>query len=432
MSSKCTPDTGNLSFLTLVSKRLDVLPTSKKISKAKSVTSPGEDAKAKADGNDGKKYKTVDSPTKKKILLDLKKAVIIIMSSELKPEDISTTELQKMLDRVEFGAYNKMLTKVLTKHVIIPQILKSHLSSSPTSLLRPEVSHNGEEKLRDGSAAQISQKIVKLFFQPAIILILGGGLLIAHDKLGIFRDRVIQILKSMPARVFLTLRNRILEVLEEFHYDSKDKNQIREFNRNTCSKHWWFNFMRRNQDIKDLWESIPLERMLHKDKHNKEDSTDDSSPLPGPPDTKGEPLTVPNPVMLKMMADSVGISFNPFPASLLQTMQEGLLGEGLSFPPQTNNGEIVKKEEEATPTPIVRTEMAIEPKVEETKTTNQIITKNEEEATKTENTAETNMQPQVQMPMNDMSAPQIDYLPMLLQQKKVIDFLILMRLKRGY
>jgi hypothetical protein len=398
MSSKCPPDT-------------DVLPTSKKISKAKSVASPSEDSKAKGEGNDGKKYKTVDSPTKKKILLDLKKAVIVIMSSELTPEDISTTELQKMLDRVEFGAYNKMLTKVLTKH--FPNFVATTRSLTQwRRKIKGWVSSSDKPENR-------------------------GGLLIAHDKLGTFRDRVIQILKSMPARVFLTLRNRILEVLEEFHYDSKDRNQIREFNRNTCSKHWWFNFMRRNQDIKDLWESIPLERMLHKDKHgesghkNKEDSTDDSSPLPNPPDTKGEPLTLPNPVMLKMMAESAGLSFAPFPASLLQTMQEGLLGEGLSFP-QTNSGEIVKKEEESAPNPIVRTEMAIETKVEETKAANQIITKNEEEATKTESTAEAPMQRETQMPMNDLSAPQIDYLPMLLQQKKVIDFLILMRLKRGY
>lgn len=304
-------------------------------------------------------------------------------------------------------------------------------------MLRREVSLNGEEKLKDGSIVQISQKIVNFFFQPTIILILGGGLLIAHDKLGMFRERVIQILKSMPARVFLTLRNRILEVLEEFHYDNKDRNQIREFNRNTCSKHWWFNFMRRNQDIKDLWESIPLERMLHKDKHgesghkHKEDSTDDSSPLPNPPDTKGEPLTVPNPVMLKMIAESAGLNFTPFPASLLQTMQEGLLGEGISFP-QTNSGEIVKKEEESPSNPAVRKDMVIETKVEETKTMTQIITKNEEEATKTESIAETNIQREPQMPINDLSAPQIDYLPMLLQQKKLIDFLILMRLKRGY
>lgn len=104
----------------MISKHLDVLPASKKISKAKSSGSPGEDPKAKGDGNDGKKYKTVDSPTKKKILLDLKKAIIVIRNNDLKPEDISTPQLLDMLERVDLDSYNKMLTKVLTKHVIIP------------------------------------------------------------------------------------------------------------------------------------------------------------------------------------------------------------------------------------------------------------------------------------------------------------------------
>lgn len=399
MSSECPPDTG-------------VLPTSKKIKKTKSTNSQDEESKVKNDANDCKKYKTVDSPTKKKILLDLKKAIITIGSYDLSPEDISTAQLLEMLEKVELGTYNKMLTKVLTKHF-------PTFSATTRSLTQWRRKIKGWVNSSDKPENR-------------------GGLLIAHDKLGIFRERVIQILKSMPARVFLTLRNRILEVLEEFHYDNKDSKEIREFNRNTCSKHWWFNFMRRNQDIKDLWESIPLERMLHKDKHgdkdkDEEESTDDSSPrLPSM-----ESLTIPNPISLLSTSLGANPLFPALPPALMNLLHEGLPPSMTGSQSTNITGDIVKKEEEGVPTPLVRKETSIETKVEETKS--QIILKNEEDTTKAENTTETTTAPiqrEPQLPptnpTNDLAGPQIDYLPMLLQQKKLIDFLILMRLKRGY
>jgi len=397
--SECPPNT-------------DVLSASKKIKKTKNANSQDEDSKMKADANDCKKYKTVDSPTKKKILLDLKKAIIAIENYDLKPEDISTARLLQMLEKVELTTYNKMLTKVLTRHF-------PTFTATTRSLTQWRRKIKGWVNSSDKPENR-------------------GGLLIAHDKLGIFRERVIQILKSMPARVFLTLRNRILEVLEEFHYDNGDKNQIREFNRNTCSKHWWFNFMRRNQDIKDLWESIPLERMLHKDKNgdrtrdDEEDSTDDSSPNHNL--SSLESLTIPNP--LSALSNSLGANplFPALPPALMSLLQEGLPSAMTTSQSTNNSGDIIKKEEEAGPTPLVRREPSIEAKVEETKTSGQIIAKNEEEATKAESTNDTTttIQREPQLPASGLPAPQIDYLPMLLQQKKLIDFLILMRLKRGY
>jgi len=349
---------------------------------------------------------------KKKILLDLKKAIIAIENYDLKPEDISTARLLQMLERVELTTYNKMLTKVLIKHF-------PTFTATTRSLTQWRRKIKGWVNSSDKPENR-------------------GGLLIAHDKLGIFRERVIQILKSMPARVFLTLRNRILEVLEEFHYDSGDKNQIREFNRNTCSKHWWFNFMRRNQDIKELWESIPLERMLLKDKNgdrmreeDEEDSTDDSSSIQLP---SLESLTIPNP--LSVLSNSLGANslFPALPPALMSLLQEGLPSALATSHSTNNSGEIIKKEEEAAQTPLVRREPSIEAKVEETKTSNQIIAKNEEDVTKAENTTETatTIQREPQLPTGNLAAPQIDYLPMLLQQKKIIDFLIILRLKRGY
>jgi len=70
----------------------------------------------------------------------------------------------------------------------------------------------------------------------------------------------------MKARVFPELRRNIIKILEEIYqtkgntghkYEKEDSKKV-------CSKHWWFTFMKKNTDIKELWETLPLGRMKSK------------------------------------------------------------------------------------------------------------------------------------------------------------------------
>ena len=76
-------------------------------------------------------------------------------------------------------------------------------------------------------------------------------------------ERLKNIIRNLGYRMFSRLRERVLVLLEELH-NSDVANQGKPFNRNTCSKHWWFDFIKRFTDLKQLWELLPLERSRKK------------------------------------------------------------------------------------------------------------------------------------------------------------------------
>lgn len=381
-----------------ISETSGILPNSKKIKKLKLEKELCSEEKLSSPDNDGKKYKTVDSITKKRILLDLKKTIVTIKNLDFRPEELSTPELLELLEEIELTAYNKLLAQVLAQHF-------PNFEATTKNLTQWRRKIKGWVNSADKPENR-------------------GGLLIAHDKLQIFRQRVINILQNMKARVFPELRNKILAILEEFHYAGKDPATVKEFNRNTCSKHWWFNFMRRNSDIKDLWEGIPLERMVTKDRagsdHKSKDLSTDISPSHYPIDSSLEAgLTIPNPYRMDLE-----------PVIKIPAFMSGLKGLGHDGP---QIDAIIKKEEEMrmplttiSALSTAPSSQEIMPKLEETKILSvPIVTKNEDDNTKME--AETITQPNTRVPV-PQQPQQMDYLGMLLQRRRMIDMLILMQL----
>jgi len=63
----------------------------------------------------------------------------------------------------------------------------------------------------------------------------------------------------MKTRYFPGLRKRVTEIIEELYASNPDK-KFKESNHKPCSKHWWFNYMKKNPDIKKLWEEKPQGR----------------------------------------------------------------------------------------------------------------------------------------------------------------------------
>jgi len=90
---------------------------------------------------------------------------------------------------------------------------------------------------------------------------LGGGLVIPVKFQPIFKEKVREILDKLPFRSLPLLREKILNVLKELL-------ETDDIDEKTCSKHWWFNYMKKNSDIKDKWEKILLERTTVKNSKN--------------------------------------------------------------------------------------------------------------------------------------------------------------------
>ena len=69
-------------------------------------------------------------------------------------------------------------------------------------------------------------------------------------------EKLIEVIKSVPSRSYKIIRERIVNILEKFHYENPTTRH-KEFKRNICSKHWWCSFINRHPKIKELWNDIP-------------------------------------------------------------------------------------------------------------------------------------------------------------------------------
>lgn len=102
----------------------------------------------------------------------------------------------------------------------------------------------------------------------SIIIDIGGNArVVSLEKTDEFRQRIASILKGMTQRSFTSLRTQAICILEEMH---KKSNPDEPFNKNTFSKHFWYDFKKAHPDIEELYSKIPLRRKnFQKDFNNK-------------------------------------------------------------------------------------------------------------------------------------------------------------------
>jgi len=70
-----------------------------------------------------------------------------------------------------------------------------------------------------------------------------------------------ETIKTLRNRSFHQIRLKITPIIKELN-----ENQGRSIPENMCSKHWWFEFIKRHDDIKEMWEKLPIERSSTKSK----------------------------------------------------------------------------------------------------------------------------------------------------------------------
>jgi len=83
-------------------------------------------------------------------------------------------------------------------------------------------------------------------------------LLVPNEKLEEFKNFLKLKIKELPYRNLCLLKEKLFLGLELIGKPIKDKN--------ACSKHWWYDFLDKNPDIKTLWEDIPRKRRNKKGK----------------------------------------------------------------------------------------------------------------------------------------------------------------------
>jgi len=204
----------------------------------------------------------LDLSTKKRILLEIKKAVHI--AHRLKPNPtLDFSELPQLIQGLELRKYTEILRQILAKNHPHPDSIPTNLnewrktirrwvkSFSQTSLSDSEdpfkVSSEHNESL---SRKRLSEKVFSTkWFQK-------------YGRKISFRDKAIEILKNMTTKSWPTFYERILKFVQEF------SNEYKNWEIPLAARHfWWYDFMCREKEVADLWKSLPLPREALKERY---------------------------------------------------------------------------------------------------------------------------------------------------------------------
>jgi len=177
----------------------------------------------------------VEKDNKKIILADLTKGLLVMKNIDLDQEEFYTENIRDLIESADLEEYNQLLIRVLKKHVT-------------SFVCTTKILTQWRKKIKNW---------IKSIDKPET----RGGVVISHEILDFFKQKLFNILDQLPFRCFPTLRTHVLDILQTFPVEYQ-----KEVNSKTCSKHWWFNFLQKNDDVKEKWESIPLERSLNKNK----------------------------------------------------------------------------------------------------------------------------------------------------------------------
>jgi len=185
-------------------------------SRSKKIQKPASPAKKSAASS----YNTFNSSEKRAILMDLKKSLSKIRSLQA---NCSSEELLQVLSKVHKNDFNTMLRASLSNHF-------------PTF-------ENTTEGLR------IWRRRVKEWLKALDKPEGRGNLLVPSEKLEEFKMLLICALKSFAYRSLKQLRQALYHIFEQIGKPLNDKN--------TCSKHWWYDFLKANPEVRNVWESLP-------------------------------------------------------------------------------------------------------------------------------------------------------------------------------
>jgi len=108
-----------------------------------------------------KKYRTVESQVKNKILIDIKKGILLRIDLDSEPKPLTSQRLLKHINKIGYQEYNKLLVKVLAKHVNYLFKKSNNRSSCRKGKSRARNYYIGEKKSKDGSILQLNLKKVE-------------------------------------------------------------------------------------------------------------------------------------------------------------------------------------------------------------------------------------------------------------------------------
>ena len=80
-------------------------------------------------------------------------------------------------------------------------------------------------------------------------------MVVPYESTELFNQKLVYLIRKLKFRSLELLRKGIFQIFQS---------EKKVFKENTCSKHWWFNYLKRNPPIKELWKGLPLPQAANK------------------------------------------------------------------------------------------------------------------------------------------------------------------------
>jgi len=204
--------------------------------------------------NKAKMVIPLEKHTKKQIIVELRKAIFLEKGITTDPIRYGYSELLHLIQSLELEKYDKILRKVLTQNLPNPKSIPQDLEQWRKKILLWTKSFVRGDFKGNKSSSDIPPKARKrCSSSKPHERVFSKYWLQKYGQEISFREKVIEILKSMSSRSWVIFHERVLKSVKELSHDYKKWEMPLE-----AKTFWWYNFMQKEKEVADLWKSLPI------------------------------------------------------------------------------------------------------------------------------------------------------------------------------
>ena len=237
-----------------------------------------EDHSEEEPENESRIYREREGNLERKVYAELKKELNHYYGRRQEPDKLSTPRVSKSINKLSPETYNQILNKILTETLALRGITGEEVERWKETIQtmiasRLEFSSQTPRKRRARKQNQNSierKQVPRHSINDELLseLVLSYKWLKKYEREICFREKVIKILKSMKTRSFSVLHKKLLAFIRKLSKTYKTWRMSPTLGNAAYSSNWWYRFIGRDQEITDLWGSLPSSQNLGKQENN--------------------------------------------------------------------------------------------------------------------------------------------------------------------
>ena len=213
-----------------------------------------------------KKFVVVEIPVKRKIISELREAVINQYGFKSDPTKVQMIRLSHWIQNLDLKVYENLLLKILNQNLPAMRITVKNLVEWKKRIQKWMESYGQINKKYHQICKSDPGKNIKIEAG------LNGSMhwsswLKKNGKESSFKQSVGKILQSMSFKSFSKLRQKLFNLLQKLSSENKNCQEFPKLEDNTFSSSWWYRFIDENKELGDLWRKLPLPHLVLKEEY---------------------------------------------------------------------------------------------------------------------------------------------------------------------